>query len=140
MLSIAPRGCIRAHAQWVSLINATLHKTSSSAAVRAGKTNGASSQRPKGDVQDRVYDALRHWLMVGHFLPGEPISLRNLAGELGVSPMPVRAALRHLIAEGGIEMLPNRTMRVPHMTREELLELLSLQRELAWRPRRPAVT
>jgi DNA-binding GntR family transcriptional regulator len=44
--------------------------------------------------------------------------------------MPVRAALRHLIAEGGIEMLPNRTMRVPHMTRERLMELLSVRREL----------
>ena len=49
-------------------------------------------QRPKGDVQDRVYAELRRWLMVGRFLPGEPITLRNLASELGVSPMPVRAA------------------------------------------------
>ena len=64
------------------------------------------------------------------FSSGEPITLRNLAHELGVSPMPVRAALRHLIAEGGIGMLPNRTMRVPHMTRERLMELLSLRREL----------
>ena len=95
-----------------------------------GKGNGATRQRPKGDVQDKVYAELRHWLMIGHFLPGEPITLRNLAHELGVSPMPVRAALRHLIAEGGIEMLPNRTMRVPHMTRDRLMELLSLRREL----------
>ena len=46
--------------------------------------------------------------------------MRNLAAELGVSPMPVRAALRHLIAEGGFEMLPNRAVRVPRMTREQL--------------------
>ena len=70
------------------------------------KRNGAAPQRPaalrpKGSVQDRVYAELRHWLMVGRFLPGETITLRNLAAELEVSPMPVRAALRHLIAEGG---------------------------------------
>ena len=94
------------------------------------KKNGSASLRPKGDVQDKVYDELRRWLTIGHFLPGEPITLRNLANELGVSPMPVRAALRHLIAEGGIEMLPNRTMRVPYMTLGRLMELLALRREL----------
>ena len=111
-------------------MDAGLHKASASSARPARKGNGATHQRPKGDVQDKVYAELRHWLMIGHFLPGEPITLRNLAHELGVSPMPVRAALRHLIAEGGIEMLPNRTMRVPHMTRDRLMELLSLRREL----------
>jgi DNA-binding GntR family transcriptional regulator len=100
-------------------------------AVRGNvKKNGTASLRPKGDVQDKVYDELRRRLMIGNFLPGEPITLRNLASELGVSPMPVRAALRHLIAEGGIEMLPNQTMRVPHMTLERLMELLALRREL----------
>jgi DNA-binding GntR family transcriptional regulator len=104
----------------------------SSARSKRGDTkkNGAAPLRPKGDVQDKVYAELRRWLMIGHFLPGESITLRNLANELGVSPMPVRAALRHLIAEGGIEMLPNRTMRVPHMTLDRLMELLSLRREL----------
>ena len=81
-------------------------------------------------MQDRVYGELRRWLMVGRFLPGESITLRNLAAELGVSPMPVRAALRHLIAEGGFEMLPNRAVRVPRMTRERLRELLAVRREL----------
>src|SRR5512132_4043435 len=73
----------------------------------------AAPQRSKGSVQDRVFAELRRWLMVGRFLPGETITLRNLATELEVSPMPVRAALRHLIAEGGLEMLPNRSVRVP---------------------------
>ena len=107
-----------------------LAQKASAPARAASKKNGAVPLRPKGDVQDKVYAELRRWLMVGHFLPGQPITLRHLAAELGVSPMPVRAALRHLIAEGGIEMLPNRTMRVPRMTRERLLELLALRREL----------
>jgi DNA-binding GntR family transcriptional regulator len=99
-------------------------------AQRKRKPNGSAPLRPKGSVQDRVYGELRRWLMVGRFLPGESITLRNLAAELGVSPMPVRAALRHLIAEGGFEMLPNRAVRVPRMTRERLRELLALRREL----------
>ena len=111
-------------------MEAQLHRITSRPANGVRKKNGAAPQRPKGGVQDRVYAELRHRLMVGRFLPGETITLRNLASELGVSPMPVRAALRHLIAEGGIEMLPNRTMRVPRMTRGRLLELLALRREL----------
>lgn len=97
---------------------------------RHAKKNGGRASRAKGSVQDSVYDQLRHSLMVGRFLPGESITLRSLAAELGVSPMPVRAALRHLIAEGGFEMLPNRSVRVPHMTRERLKELLTMRREL----------
>jgi DNA-binding GntR family transcriptional regulator len=107
-----------------------LHKIMSRPVSGVRRKNGAAPQRLKGGVQDRVYNELRRWLMIGHFLPGEVITLRNLASELGVCPMPVRAALRHLIAEGGIEMLPNRTMRVPHMTRGRLAELLALRREL----------
>lgn len=106
-----------------------LHRATSRGANGVGRRR-KTALRPKGGVQDRVYAELRRWLMVGRFLPGEPLTLRNLASELGVSPMPVRAALRHLIAEGGIEMLPNRTMRVPHMTRARLTELLSMRRTL----------
>lgn len=106
------------------------YKTPNPATRGFRKANGKAPQRPKGDVQDRVYAELRRWIMVGRFLPGEAITLRNLASELGVSPMPVRAALRHLIAEGGIEMLPNRTMRIPHMTRARLVELLAMRRTL----------
>jgi DNA-binding GntR family transcriptional regulator len=94
------------------------------------KRDGSASQAGKGSVQDRVYAQLRRWLMVGRFLPGETITLRNVAAELAVSPMPVRAALRHLIAEGGLEMLPSRSVRVPRMTRARLLELLRVRREL----------
>jgi DNA-binding GntR family transcriptional regulator len=96
----------------------------------APQRNEPTPQRTKGSVQDRVYAELRRRLMVGYFLPGESITLRALAAELGVSPMPVRAALRHLIAEGGFEMLPNRSVRVPRMTQGRLAELLAVRREL----------
>ena len=108
----------------------SLHKTAPRFTRGARKKNGKAPQRPKGDLQDRVYAELRRWIMVGRFLPGEAITLRNLASELGVSPMPVRAALLHLIAEGGIEVLPNRMMRIPHMTRARLIELLAMRRAL----------
>jgi DNA-binding GntR family transcriptional regulator len=108
-----------------------------SGAIRVGhvmrnarKPRGSAPQRTKGSVQDNVYAELRRRLMVGYFLPGESITLRNIASELGVSPMPVRAAVRHLIAEGGLEVLPNRSVRVPRMTQTRLAELLAVRREL----------
>ena len=97
---------------------------------KASKPKDSAPQRTKGSVQDSVYAELRRRLMVGYFLPGESITLRTLAADLGVSPMPVRAALRHLIAEGGFEMLPNRSVRVPRMTQTRLAELLAVRREL----------
>jgi DNA-binding GntR family transcriptional regulator len=103
-------------------------------AVPRARMPAASVRKPavrsKGSVQDQVYGRLRQALMVGHFLPGEGITLRALAAELGVSPMPVRAAILHLIAEGGFEMLPNRSVRVPVMTLSRLEELIAVRAQL----------
>lgn len=65
--------------------------------------------------------------MKGRFMPGDTVSLRNLAQELGTSPMPVREAVQHLIAEGALVLRPNRTYAVPDMTREILAELQTLR-------------
>jgi DNA-binding GntR family transcriptional regulator len=92
---------------------------------RARRQTGVS--RPKGSVQDHVYSELRRRLMIGEFLPGQVVTLRALASEFGVSPMPVREAINHLIAEGGFEMREGRLVGVPRMTRERLIELLAVR-------------
>lgn len=94
------------------------------------RADGGAVRRAKGSVQDRVYAELKRRLLVGMFLPGEPLTLRALAGEFGVSPMPVRAAMAQLIAEGGLELLPNRAVRVQVMTTQRLSELLAVRRQL----------
>lgn len=78
-------------------------------------------------LQQQSYQALREGLMKGRFMPGDTVSLRNLANELGTSPMPVREAVQHLIAEGALVLRPNRTYAVPEMTREILTELQQLR-------------
>ena len=50
-------------------------------------------------AQERVYRELREAIVTGRFVPGRPVTLRGVAVELGVSPMPVREALRQLVAE-----------------------------------------
>lgn len=63
-------------------------------------------------LQERVYQSLRHALLTGHFQPGEPISIRKLADSLGTSPMPVREALKRLMAEKVLVQSSSRQIRV----------------------------
>jgi len=60
----------------------------------------------------RVLEPLRRRIVQGEFQPGEALSENRLAAEYGVSRTPVREALRILIDDGLIEMLPGRKLRV----------------------------
>lgn len=85
----------------------------------------------------RVYHELRQRILLGGFQPGRPVTLRGLADDLKVSPMPVREAVRRLIAEGALAMHGNRRVSVPAMSREKFAEIIfarnALEPELAVR-------
>lgn len=74
-------------------------------------------------MQQRVYDELRRSLMTGVFVPGQKISLRALAEQIGTSVMPVREAINRLVAERAFVVLPNRQIMVPIMTPERFAEI-----------------
>lgn len=88
-------------------------------------------------THETVYRQLRERIFFGGFLPGGAVTLRGLAEELGVSPMPVREAVRRLIAERALTMQDNRRVLVPAMTREKFEQVLfarqALEPELAAR-------
>ncbi|WP_417767693.1 GntR family transcriptional regulator [Stappia sp.] len=108
---------------------------------------GAPREHPRGasiardgasarvSVRDTVERAVREALLTGRFVPGHAVTLRGLAQELGVSPMPVREAVRALSAGNALEIRPNGRIQVPTMTRPRLEELLKarllLEPELA---------
>jgi len=75
-------------------------------------------------VQDRVYGVLRDRLMRGGFEPGQKLKIAELAAALGTSAMPVREALNRLAAERAIESMPNRSVRVPSLSKESLRDLM----------------
>gem|GEM_PF-199501 len=75
-------------------------------------------------MQQKVYQELRHSLMVGAFVPGQPVSLRKLSESLQTSLMPVREAVNLLIAERAFEMMPNRKVVIPDMSEKKLSELM----------------
>lgn len=74
-----------------------------------------------------VYRELKHAIRAAHFQPGEVVSLRGLAAELGVSETPVRDALKRLQEINAIEVLPNRTFRFPFVTVDKLSEILEVR-------------
>jgi DNA-binding GntR family transcriptional regulator len=83
-----------------------------------------------GTLGQRVYNELRDFLMVGGVKPGEKITLRQLTSAFGTSLMPVREAVQRLAAEGALEVLPNRAIRVPIVTRTSVGEILRVRLNL----------
>ena len=79
---------------------------------------------PKGEtLHTSVYLALRHAQMTGRFSPGQAFAVRTLARSFGTSVMPVREALRLLVAEKALAVNTNRMIVVPSISRERLADL-----------------
>src|SRR5260221_9915533 len=57
--------------------------------------------------QERTYTILRDRIHSGSLAPLARLNIDALARELGVSPIPVREALRRLEAEGRVRFTPN---------------------------------
>jgi DNA-binding GntR family transcriptional regulator len=64
-------------------------------------------------LRETVYEALKGAFTRGEFAPGDVLSLRDLANQMGVSMTPVREAVRRLVAEGALVDTPSRTLMVP---------------------------
>jgi DNA-binding GntR family transcriptional regulator len=78
-------------------------------------------------IQTQVYKKLRSALMTGSLAPGDPVTLRSLASAFGTSEMPVREALRQLVAEHALVVGPNRAIIVPMLTAERLEEVRAIR-------------
>ncbi|HET6160149.1 MAG TPA: GntR family transcriptional regulator [Dongiaceae bacterium] len=83
----------------------------------------ALSPIPRETLHDRVYAELRRSLIHGAFATGDTLRIQELAEKLQTSTMPVREALARLVSEQALEALPNRSVRVPVITRERLEDL-----------------
>ncbi len=81
-------------------------------------------------LQERVYRELRAALMRGTFTPGRSLTIRAVAAALGTSPMPVREALRQLVAERALVMLPNRSFGIPIISRQRFADLLEVRKHV----------
>lgn len=80
-------------------------------------------ERPQS-LADMAYRAVRERIATGVLAPGQRLSDRRLAMSLGVSPTPVREALRCLEQEGLVERSTPRSLAVAEHPDEALRELL----------------
>lgn len=85
---------------------------------------GAPSRETLGE---RVTETLRALLISGRLAPGEKMSLRSVAESLSVSMMPVREAVSRLAADGALEVLPGRAVRVPILSVPQFRELTRIR-------------
>ena len=77
------------------------------------------------NLRDSAYLALRDAFTRGEFAPGDVLSLRSLADQLGTSMTPVREAVRRLVAEGALIDTRSRTLLVPPFDARRMTDLKS---------------
>lgn len=120
--------------------------TSTRTAAAARPSRSAAGQRPEGGagksvalsmpklrrntLNDEVYQQLKQAIIAGTVLPGSTMTIRSLAASFGISPMPVREALRRLVAEHVLVMLPNRSVALPVLTRDRFRETTRIRTSL----------
>lgn len=76
---------------------------------------------------DRAYRQMADLLIAGRLAPGDRLSLRSTAQALGVSMMPIREAVTRLVADGALEVTPNRAIRVPVMSAARFRDLTAVR-------------
>lgn len=82
------------------------------------------AQKP---LSDRVYEALRDAIIDGRLEPGQWLRQEALAQELGVSQMPIREALKRLVAEGLAERMPYRGVRVVEFSPGDIADMCTVR-------------
>jgi len=82
---------------------------------------------PRTPNHERVFRALRARVMHGVMEPGEPLTLRGIASEFGVSMTPAREAARRLVAEGALMLSASGRIATPVLTNDRIEELAALR-------------
>jgi len=81
-------------------------------------------------VVDEVTEEIARSIRAGALRPGQEFSLREIAGQLGVSFIPVREALRRLEGQGLLVTRRNRSAIVAPLDAEDLHAIYRLRRQI----------
>jgi DNA-binding GntR family transcriptional regulator len=100
--------------------------------AECGRREGKLPLRPVGreTVQDRVYRELRELILNGEIEPGQTITIQSLSDAFQVSAMPVREALRRLMAEQALTVVSGRSVGIPPLTQDRLEDLRRVRCEI----------
>jgi DNA-binding GntR family transcriptional regulator len=81
-------------------------------------------------VQERVYRQVKDLILNGGIEPGQTVTIQSLSDAFQVSAMPVREALRRLMAEQALMVVSGRSVGIPALTRTRLADLRRVRREV----------
>lgn len=81
-------------------------------------------------LADRVFAGLARQIEAGALRAGQRLRQDEIAAEFGASHVPVREAFRRLEAEGLVELLPRRGVRVAMADRAALAEAIEMRAAL----------
>ena len=81
-------------------------------------------------LAEAIADSIAQAISARHFVPGERIAEAALAERLGVSRVPVREALKILLAQGIVVGRPNKGYRVAEFNEETVAQVLEVRLNL----------
>jgi len=81
-------------------------------------------------LREQAFVSLREAIVSGSLAPGATLVIDDLAATFGLSTMPVREAVKRLVADGLVEELPRRAHRVATLTRRTALDVLEVMEAL----------
>ena len=93
-------------------------------------SNAAVRPIESRSVVEQVTTELRRSILSGDLAPGQEFALREIAGMLGTSFIPVREALRSLESEGLVVTRPGRSAIVTPLDLDDLHGIYRLRRQL----------
>jgi DNA-binding GntR family transcriptional regulator len=92
--------------------------------------HGAALAVPRALLKDQAYDRIKEKLLNDDYPPGTFLSERQLAGVLGMSKTPVKAALERLEAEGFISVSPQQGIVVRQLSVHEIADQYEIRAAL----------
>ncbi|MGA2641280.1 MAG: GntR family transcriptional regulator [Spirochaetia bacterium] len=93
-------------------------------------TSSSEQSADSLSLVERVYNHLLEKIISGSIRYGEAISIKKVAGELSVSSMPVREAVKRLEFEGVVTIKPRSACRVRIPSRRMILEVYEVREAL----------
>ena len=78
-------------------------------------------------VAEDAYSILHAAICTGRMSPGQRLPITEVANSLGMSPMPIREALRRLDADGLVKNIPHRGASVAELSLEDLTQIYEVR-------------
>lgn len=94
--------------------------------MRMNEFPSVTARRPVLD-NEYIFNELKQMLMIGEFVPGQKLTLVQLAEAFGTSQMPIREATNRLISVRALQAPPRRSLCIPEATTELMDSLLPLR-------------